>query len=72
MRAYSCKECGQPYVANRRKKSSLCDDCGMIASREAIIGMLSKEGPYYERWKAATRKAKDEGKARQGSIRPER
>lgn len=72
MKAFSCKECGRPYVANRRKRSGLCDDCGMIASREAIIGMLSKEGPYFEKWKMATRKAKDEGKARKRSIRPER
>lgn len=72
LRVYSCIKCGQPYVAKRRKRSGLCDDCGMVAVRESIIAMLKKEGPYYERWKRGMEKHYGKREAGKRSLRPKR
>ena len=46
-----CVDCGREFPRKELNRKGRCQDCAMVAVRDAMVQLHQKSGPYYESWK---------------------
>ena len=55
-----CVDCQTVYVKRFLNRMGRCPNCAQIALRDNAIQIKAHQGPYYERWLNATKRAMEE------------
>lgn len=57
IKRYKCGDCGKELPRKELNRQFRCHDCARAAARDAATQLLTKSGPYYEKWKRGIRTA---------------